>query len=62
MKEIKVIMKHLKEQHSWRLEDSECGLDEVPESFDRLKANIVSEIKLAKPTYSGDIISEIEKA
>jgi len=62
MKEIDIIMKHLKEQHSWRLEESECGDSEVAESFDKLKNSIITEIKAEHPNYASDIVDAVSKA
>lgn len=62
MKEIDIIMKHLKEQHSWRLEESECGDSEVAESFDNLKASIIKEIKAEHPNFAYDIVNSVSKA
>ena len=48
MDDVKLLLKELKQQHEWRLEQSECGDSEVSESWDRLKYNLESEIKKLK--------------
>jgi hypothetical protein len=47
-KVIEILMAELKQQHGWRLEDSECGGDEVKESYERLKSELVEKL-----IYSG---------
>lgn len=44
-KVIKILMAELKQQHEWRLEDSECGDCEVAESWDRTKYRIAQDLR-----------------
>ena len=60
MKELEIVMKELKQQHEWRLEDSECGSCEVAESWDKTKARIVDKIKAQHPSYCSKYIETIE--
>ena len=60
MKELEIVMKELKQQHEWRLKDSECGSCEVAESWDKTKARIVETIKEAHPNYCSKYIEAIE--
>ena len=62
MKELQIVMKELKQQHEWRLEDSECGSCEVTESWGKTKARIVEQIKSEHPHYTSDAIRVIESA
>ena len=60
MRELKIVMEELKQQHEWRLEDSECGSCEVAESWDKTKYRIVEEIKSKHPDYCSDCVKIIE--
>ena len=60
MKEFQIVMKELKQQHEWRLMDSECGSCEIAESWDKTKARIVKQIKSENPNYTSDFIKVIE--
>lgn len=62
MKELKIAMKELKQQHEWRLEDSECGSCEIAESWDKTKTRIVEQIKSEHPHYDSNAIKVIESA
>ena len=60
--EIKVILRHLKEQHEFRRELQECGNSEVSESWDALKWDIEQEIKAKTSNYTMDAIDSIREA
>jgi len=60
--EIKVILKHLKEQHEFRRELQECGSSEVSEGWDTLKWDIEQEIKAQTDNYTVDAIDLIRSA
>lgn len=62
LKELKIIMAELKQQHSWRLEDSECGSNEVNESWDKLKSRLEDDIKKDVPNYINDIVELIRSS
>ena len=39
---IAILIAELKQQHEWRLEDSECGDCEIAESWDKVKYRVAS--------------------
>jgi len=59
MEAIEIILLELKQQHSWRKEEGECGLCEVEESWDMLKYDLSNKIKNL-PADNSNLLKLIE--